>query len=45
VRTSGPSGRPLDHLLARDFAAFEHDLEGLERRGFVIRGPGGGAAA
>jgi hypothetical protein len=41
VRTTGPSGRPLDHLLARDFAAFEDDLGGLERRGFVIRGPGG----
>jgi hypothetical protein len=38
VRTTGPSGRPLDHLLARDFAAFEDDLGGLERRGFVIRG-------
>jgi hypothetical protein len=37
VRTSGPSGRPLDHLLVRDFAAFEDDLAGLERRGFVIR--------
>jgi hypothetical protein len=41
VRATGPDGRPLDHLLARDFAAFEDDLEGLERRGFVIRGPGG----
>jgi len=38
VRTSGPSGRPLDHLLTRDFAAFEDDLESLARRGFVIRG-------
>jgi hypothetical protein len=37
VRTTGPSGRPLDHLLTRDFAAFEDDLGGLERRGFVIR--------
>jgi hypothetical protein len=45
VRTTGPSGRPLDHLLARDFAAFEDDLGGLERRGFVIRGPGGEAGA
>ena len=43
VRTSGPSGRPLDHLLARDFAAFEDDLEGLERRGFVVRGPSDGS--
>ena len=40
VRTTGPSGRPLDHLLARDFAAFEDDLDGLERRGFVIRRSG-----
>ena len=23
VRTAGPAGRPLDHLLARDFPAFE----------------------
>jgi hypothetical protein len=45
VRTSGPSGRPVDHLLARDFAAFEDDLDSLERRGFVIRGPSGGSAA
>ena len=37
VRTTGPSGRPLDHLLARDFAAFEDDLDGLASRGFVIR--------
>jgi hypothetical protein len=40
VRTTGPSGRPLDHLLVRDFAAFEDDLDGLERRGFVIRRSG-----
>jgi hypothetical protein len=40
VRTAGPTGRPLDHLLARDFAAFEDDLGGLERRGFVIRRSG-----
>jgi hypothetical protein len=38
LRTSGPSGRPLDHLLARDFPAFEDALAELERRGFVIRG-------
>jgi hypothetical protein len=38
VRVTGPTGRPLDHLLARDFAAFEDDLEGLAQRGFVIRG-------
>ena len=41
VRAPGPSGRPLDHLLARDFAAFEDALGTLEERGFVIsRAPG-----
>jgi hypothetical protein len=38
LRSRGPTGRPLDHLLARDFAAFEDDLDGLARRGFVLRG-------
>ena len=38
LRTSGPSGRPLDHLLARDFSAFEHALTTLAERGFVIGG-------
>ena len=28
---AGPAGRPLDHLLARDFAAFEDDLDGARR--------------
>ncbi len=37
VRTAGPSGRPLDHLLARDFGAFEDALETLGSRGFVVR--------
>ena len=37
VRTSGPSGRPLDHLLARDFGAFEDAILALEARGFVVR--------
>jgi hypothetical protein len=37
LRTAGPAGRPLDHLVARDFAAFEDALGELERRGFVIR--------
>ncbi len=27
VRASGPAGRPLDHLLAHDYAAFEGALE------------------
>jgi endonuclease/exonuclease/phosphatase (EEP) superfamily protein YafD len=40
LRATGRNGRPLDHLLARDFAAFEDDLEALERRGFVLRGGG-----
>lgn len=37
VRTAGPAGRPLDHLLARDYAAFEDALEQLAERGFVVR--------
>lgn len=42
VRTTGPAGRPLDHLLARDFASFEDDLATLQSRGFVVRAPRGG---
>ena len=38
VRTSGPSGRPADQLLARDFPAFEDALATLAERGFVIGG-------
>ena len=38
VRAAGPAGRPLDHLLARDFAAFEDDLAALAEHGFVLRG-------
>ncbi|MEH3054467.1 MAG: hypothetical protein PGN13_10755 [Patulibacter minatonensis] len=37
VRAGGPSGRPLDHLLAHDYAAFETALETLLERGFVVR--------
>jgi len=37
VRAAGPSGRPIDHLLARDFPAFENDLATLAERGFVLR--------
>ncbi len=37
VRTAGPAGRPLDHLLARDYAAFEDALAALADRGFVVR--------
>jgi len=38
VRTDGPSGRPIEHLLARDFAAFETAVVTLIERGFVIGG-------
>src|SRR3954468_21071197 len=37
VRASGPAGRPLDHLLGRDYAAFEDALGALAERGFVLR--------
>jgi hypothetical protein len=37
IRASGPKGRPLDHLLARDFGAFEDALDDLDERGFIIR--------
>ncbi len=37
VRTAGPAGRPLDHLLARDYGAFEDALATLAERGFVVR--------
>jgi hypothetical protein len=37
LRTEGPAGRPIDLLLARDFAAFEDALEVFRERGFVIR--------
>ncbi len=42
VRAAGPSGRPLDALLRRDFTAFEDALGELAARGFVLRGGGGG---
>ena len=38
VRAGGPAGRPLDHLLARDFPAFERAVETLIDRGFVLGG-------
>ena len=41
LRATGPSGRPLDLLLARDFAAFEDAVEDFRGRGFVLRGGGG----
>lgn len=37
LRRRGPSGVPMDHLRARDFAAFEDDLAVLAERGFVLR--------
>ena len=37
VRTAGPRGRPLDLLLARDFAGFEDAVGDLVARGFVVR--------
>jgi hypothetical protein len=37
VRAAGPNGRPIDHLLARNFGAFEDDLATLAERGFVLR--------
>jgi hypothetical protein len=37
VRANGPKGRPLDHLLARDFPAFEDALDDLDERGFIVR--------
>ena len=40
VRAAGPTGRPLDHLRARDFGAFEDDLAALAQRGFLLRGGG-----
>lgn len=42
VRAPGPAGRPLDHLLARHFSAFENAMAMLAERGFILRG--GGAA-
>jgi hypothetical protein len=41
VRREGPSGRPIDLLLARDFVGFEDALATLAERGFVLRGGGG----
>jgi hypothetical protein len=37
VRTAGPAGTPLAHLIAGDFQAFEDALETLDARGFVVR--------
>jgi hypothetical protein len=40
VRAAGPSGRPIDALLRRDFGAFEGALGELAERGFVVKGGG-----
>jgi hypothetical protein len=40
LRAPGPSGRPIDALLQRDFGAFEDALGELADRGFVLRGGG-----
>jgi hypothetical protein len=37
LRRSGPNGIPLEHLITRDFAAFEDDLALLAQRGYVLR--------
>ena len=37
LRVAGPHGRPLDLLLARDFAAFEDAIGELQQRGLVVR--------
>ena len=37
VRANGRQGRPVDLLTGRDFAAFEHALDDLAQRGFVLR--------
>jgi hypothetical protein len=38
VRSTGPLGRPLDALLARDFPRFEDQLGELVEHGFTLRG-------
>jgi hypothetical protein len=40
ARAGADGSRPLDALLARDFAAFEDRLAELAARGFVLRGGG-----
>jgi len=38
LRRKGPGGIPVEHLRARDFTAFEDDLDALAARGFVLGG-------
>jgi hypothetical protein len=40
VRAVGPTGRPIDALVRRDFAAFETALDQLASRGFVLTAGG-----
>ena len=37
LRRKGRHGVPLEHLKARDFAAFEDDLAVLAQHGYVLR--------
>lgn len=37
LRRRGPGGVPIEHLRARDFAAFEDDLQVLAQRGYILR--------
>jgi hypothetical protein len=45
VRASGPAGRPIDLLVARDFGAFEDAMATLAERGFVLRSSSGPTSA
>jgi hypothetical protein len=45
LRATGPGGRPLDHLLASDYGAFEDDLVTFAERGLVLRGGGASGGA
>lgn len=40
LRASGPRGRPIDALMARDFPRFEAAVGELVERGFVLRKTG-----
>jgi hypothetical protein len=40
VRAAGPTGRPIDALVQRDFGAFETALDELAESGFVLKGGG-----
>jgi hypothetical protein len=40
LRAAGPNGRPVDHLMAQDYAVFEDDLAVLAERGLVLRRTG-----